>query len=503
MMEKLNWNRKPVMAAAGLVLAGVLMGSLATAWANLHPFGLGKEPPVTAGLAAPAAAAERAVAAEPELRQGFRPVVKKALPAVVSISSSKVVRDRRMMPDPFWDFFGFGFEGPRDRSGEPRERREQGLGSGVIFRPDGYIVTNEHVVRGAEEIKVVLTDKREFDAKLIGGDAKTDLAVLKVEAGGLPHLPLGDSSQIDVGDIVLAMGNPFGLGSTVTMGIVSASGRGGIGIQDYEDFIQTDAAINPGNSGGALVDARGELVGINTAILSRTGGNQGIGFAVPTAMAKPVIGQLIDKGKVTRGWLGVVIQPVNAATAKAFKLKEARGALIGDVDPDGPAAKAGIQRGDVIVKLNGNDVEETRDLRNRIAMTPPGSTVKLAVVRDGQTRNVEAKLGELPEREQAARGPGESRRPLDGVDVQDLSPRIAAQLGLPRDLTGVVVTAVSPASPAADAGLRRGDVIAEVNRRAVANVPAFERAVRDAGSGQVILLVNRGGNTMYLVIEGR
>lgn len=499
--SKFDWREKPaLLAGLALLLSGLLIGSLTTAWANFHPFGLGRDKHALAA-AVPLAAAGETVSGS--LKEGFRPVVKKALPAVVSISSSKIVRERRFAPSPFfepffWDFFGFG-----DRFGEPRERREQGLGSGVIFRPDGYIVTNEHVIRGAEEIKVFLADKREFSAKVIGEDQKTDIAVLKVEAKDLPYLPLGDSSTVEVGDIVLAMGNPFGIGQTVTMGIVSATGRGGFGIEDYEDFIQTDAAINPGNSGGALVDAAGQFIGINTAIISRSGGNQGIGFAVPTMMAKPVIEQLIQKGKVTRGWLGVVIQPVNAATAKAFGLDQPRGALVGDVDPDGPAAKAGLQRGDVIVKLNGTPVEETRDLRNRIALTAPGTAVKLTIIRDGKPRDVEVKLGELPERQERARRSGDSWRPLDGVDVQDLTPRIAAQLGLPRDASGVVVTQVNPASPAAEAGLRRGDLIVEVNRRPVASVSAFERAIREAGDGPLLLLVNRGGSTMYVVIEPR
>ncbi|MCL6507675.1 MAG: Do family serine endopeptidase [Bryobacteraceae bacterium] len=388
---------------------------------------------------------------------------------------------------------------------DKREYRERSLGSGVIVSADGYILTANHVIHGATDVKVALADKREMEAKIVGTDPRTDLALLKVDASGLPFLPLGDSSKLEVGDIVLAIGNPFGIGQTVTMGIVSAKGRSGITPEPsvLEDFIQTDAAINKGNSGGALVNTRGELVGINDAIVSPSGGNVGIGFAIPSNMARPVMEQLVKSGRVVRGYLGVIIQPVDPKVAKAFGLKEARGALVGDVTSDGPAAKAGIQKGDVIVGVNDQRVEDNRDLQLKIASTPPGTRVNLRVIRDGKEITIPVTLGEAPGERESTRAASRRGSALEGVDVDDLTPAIARQLGLPRDTFGVVVTNVRPDSPAAEAGLRRGDVIQEVNRRPVTNVASFERAVRQAGSDPVLLLINRGGNTHFLVVEPR
>jgi serine protease Do len=434
---------------------------------------------------------------------GFASVLRPALPAVVNIHSSKVVKNRpqQMMPffnDPmFRQFFGQQF-GPE----EPQSEREQSLGSGVIITSDGTIVTNNHVIDGATDIKVDLADKREFTAKLIGTDAKTDIAVLKIDATNLPTLTLGDSSKLKVGDVIFAIGDPFGLSGTATMGIVSATGRGGLGIENYEDFIQTDAAINPGNSGGAMIDLHGDLIGINTAILAGGGGgNQGIGFAIPINMARSVMDQIVSHGKVVRGYLGLLPQDVSPTLAKQFNVNQIGGALVGQVEPDTPAAKAGLRRGDVILSLNGQPVNSANDLRLRISQTAPGTTVKLGVSRDGKMQDFSVTLGELPEKV-AQEGAGKESGPagLQGVEVQGLTPDVAQQLQLPVGTKGVVVTSVDPSSPAASE-LNRGDVIQEVNHKPVASVQEYSQAIAAAGNQPVLLLVNRGGATQYVVIE--
>ncbi|MDW8353864.1 MAG: DegQ family serine endoprotease [Bryobacterales bacterium] len=486
-----------------VAIAALIAAVISGAAAALAAAKTGLLPLASTGPMFQVAASERPAGS---LGETFAPVVKRVLPAVVNIYSERVVRTRAesspFFADPFFrDFFEqFGW-----RFDVPREYRQRSLGSGVIVSSDGYILTANHVIHGATDVKVAMLDKREMEAKIVGTDPRTDLALLKVEATGLPFLPLGDSSKLEIGDIVLAIGNPFGIGQTVTMGIVSAKGRSGITPEPnvLEDFIQTDAAINTGNSGGALVNTRGELVGINDAIVSPSGGNVGIGFAIPSNMAKPVMEQLVKSGRVVRGYLGVMIQPVDQKVAKAFNLKEARGALVGDVTADGPAAKAGIQKGDVIVAVNDQRVEDNRDLQLKIASTAPGTRVNLRVIRDGKELTIPVTLGEVPGDREAARAESRRGSALEGVDVDDLTPAIARQLGLPRDTFGVVVTNVRPDSPAAEAGLRRGDVIQEVNRRPVTNVASFERAVRQAGSEPVLLLINRGGNTHFLVVEPR
>ena len=456
----------------------------------------------------PAASASNGMNGMAALTTSFAPIVKNAQPAVVSIASTKVVKissgDEGLSPlfdDPmFRQFFG---DGPQNRFGKPREQREQGLGSGVIVAPDGYILTNNHVINDANEIRVYTSDKRELKARIIGADPKTDIAVVKVDAKNLPTLPFADSSQAQVGDIVLAIGNPFGVGQTVTMGIISATGRGNLGIEDYEDFIQTDAAINPGNSGGALINASGQLIGVNTAILSRAGGNQGVGFAVPANLARTVMNQLLKDGKVVRGYLGVMIQPVTPEIAKAFNLPDARGALVGEVTPDGPAARAGLAQGDVIIELNGVRVDDNRELRLKIGQLAPGSAIRLKLLRDGNPREVNITLGELPnEKEVANDGKPESDSP-DGLSVENLTPQIARQLELQSNASGVVVTGVQDGSRADDAGLRRGDVIQQVNRQPINNVAEFERAMKQAGDKSTLLLVNRNGHTSFVALAAQ
>jgi serine protease Do len=436
-------------------------------------------------------------------RAGFAPVVKKVLPAVVNISSSKVVKTPagfgQVPEDPlFRQFFGNSFG---QGFNVPREQREHGLGSGVIVSPNGYILTNNHVVDGASDILVTLSDKREFKGRVVGTDPKTDIAVVKIDATDLPSIVFGDSSKVQIGDYAIAVGEPFGLGGTVTMGIVSATGRANLGIEDYEDFIQTDAPINPGNSGGALVDDRGTLIGINTAILAHgSEGNQGIGFAIPANLARTVMDEILKNGKVTRAYLGIVPQDVTPSIAKAFGAKEATGALVSDVSPDSPAQRAGLQRGDIILDVNGKPVVDSNQLRMNISMMHPETTVDLKVMRNGAERDLTAKLEELPTKEASVENPSQGNKSsLSGVSVEDLDAQTARQLGLAPTTKGVVVTRINPASAAADSGLQRGDVIQEVNRQPVRNTEDFERAMSNS-KNETLLLVNRDGRTMYVAV---
>ncbi|MBI3621025.1 MAG: DegQ family serine endoprotease [Nitrospirae bacterium] len=442
--------------------------------------------------------------------QLFVRMAEAATPAVVNISTSRVIKGRQggaqqnpLFEDPFFRrFFGDDFFRQFEA---PQSRREQSLGSGVIVDSNGYIVTNNHVVAQADEIKVLLADKREFTGKMVGTDPKTDIAVIKIEGTNLPTAPWGDSGQLKVGEYVLAIGNPFGLNQTVTMGIISAVGRANVGIADYEDFIQTDAAINPGNSGGALINSRGELIGVNTAIFSRSGGYMGIGFAVPSNMVRLVMTSLIKEGKVTRGWLGVSIQEVSSDLAKQFGLKDARGALVSDVLKDTPADRAGLKRGDVIVKYNGHDVTNAGQLRNLVAETPVGQQAPLVVIREKREKELTVKIEEQP-KEVAGSGGGPGASPeneaLAGLEVQQLTPTLADQLNLPHAITGVVIVNVEGGSVAEEAGVRAGDVIVEINRQPVKNLDDYRRIGRQLHAGEsVLLLLNRGGQMLFVTVS--
>jgi serine protease Do len=447
-----------------------------------------------------------ALRSESAAGRGYSAVVKRVVPAVVNISSSKMVKQTAMeMPegaDPFFRQF-FGGENGGRQFNAPRQRSEKALGSGVIVSPQGYVLTNNHVVDGATEVTVTLHDKREFKARVVGTDPRTDVAVLKIEGSNFPTLTLADSSKVEVGDIVLAIGNPFGVGQTVTAGIVSATGRGNLGIEQVEDFIQTDAPINPGNSGGALVDDEGHLIGINTAILAgNSGGNQGIGFAVPINMARHDMDEIVAHGKVEHGYLGILPQDVTPALAKAFNSSETNGALVGQITPDSPAAHSSLKQGDIIVAVNGQPINDASQLRTRIGMMDPNQTVTLKVLRNGGTEDVKITLGEYPSKEERASvGKSNSDSSLNGVNVESLTPETAQELKLPATTKGVVVSEVDPSSHAADAGLRPGDVIQQVNHKTVTNMREYTEAVSSSKKDDsVLLLVDRNGNTLFLAV---
>lgn len=451
--------------------------------------------------------------------KAFAAVARTVSPSVVFIEVEATLDERQSQGfGPFGpgapfdeDFFRrfFGQPGPGNPGGQapPRERRAQGQGSGFVFASkDGlledktYILTNSHVVQDAEKITVKFKDGRTFEAQVTGTDPKSDVAVIELDEGGLPALKLADSAKLEVGEWVVALGNPFGLSHTLTAGVVSATGRTALGINDYEDFIQTDAAINPGNSGGPLVNLDGEVVGINTAIFSRSGGYMGVGFAIPSNLARGIADQLIESGEVTRGYIGIVIQDLTPDLAESFDIESAKGIVVAQVSDGSPADAAGLEQGDVILTMNGEAVKTVGTFRNRVAATPPGTKVKLTVLRNGKQKTLTLEIGRLTDEAVAAIGGTGSAVEL-GLTVQTITPELAQQLEAEPG-KGVAVTNVKPGSIAARAGIRPGAVILQVDRKAVDSAEAFEKAVRASQDDKkVLLLVSRGGMASFLVLS--
>lgn len=448
----------------------------------------------------------RAASSPPET---FADLAEKLSPTVVNIYTTQMVKPSRSphdlfndqdIPEPLRRFFGL--PAPNDQDQPQREQKRTSLGSGVIISKDGYVVTNNHVVENADTINVRLTNFEEYDAKIIGRDPKTDLALLKITPkNGLPVTTFGDSDKLRVGDWVMAIGNPFGFEQTVTAGIVSGKGRS-LGSGPYESFIQTDASINPGNSGGPLFNLKGEMVGINSAIYSRSGGNIGIGFAIPANMAKNVISQLKQHGSVVRGWLGVMIQPVTPELAAQFKMERPIGALVGEVTPGSPAEKAGIKPGDVIVEFNGKEISQMSMLPNLVAETPVGSKAEVTLYRKGALKKLPLIIAKLNEEQAAAQAePAENLNKRLGLGVQDLTPEIAAALGI-TEKHGVLVTGVEPGSPAAEAGLHKGDLILEFNQKPVRDVKTFLAELKGVkAKSTVSFFIKRQGRTRFLGLK--
>jgi len=512
--QRYNWTLLGLIGV-GVLLFGAFAGSIATASGWFSSGGGGKVPVYVA--------ADSDINQQVTLHGGFSPIAKAVTPAVVTINVSSRTRPQRLpnFLDPFREFFG----DPDQDEGTPRRRvipqprqegneraplRPSGVGSGVIVSPDGYIITNNHVVENADKVEVELNDRRQFTAKVIGSDAPSDIAIIKIEATDLPTVPLGDSDKVEVGDIVLAIGNPLGIGQTVTMGIISAKGRRSPTGDNstYEDFIQTDAAINRGNSGGALVNLRGELIGVPSQILSQTGGSIGIGFAIPTKMARNVMDQLIRTGKVRRGKLGIFVRDVSPALAKQFGFEGTRGAFVDDIEKGAPADQAGVKPGDIVTEFKGQRIEDSSQLRNSASQTAPGTAVKFKVWRDGKEVELTAKLAEvdMAENDEQAAAP-QSGTPssgvLSGVRVENLTAEWAQRLNQPTSVRGVVVAEITPNSNAALSGLRRGDVITSVARETVTNVDEFNGAMKNADKNSVLLRIRRGDRGFFVLIQAQ
>jgi serine protease Do len=447
---------------------------------------------------------DRPVARDGRMGASFAPVVKKVAPSVVKVNTITKAKTRSFggtpFQDPMFEYF-FGRRGGQQFQ-VPAQR---GIGSGVIVTKDGYILTNNHVVEEADEVDVALQDGREFRAKVVGKDPKSDVAVLKIDAKDLPRLELANSDKIEVGDVVLAIGNPFGIGQSVTMGIISGTGRATLGL-DYEDFIQTDAAINPGNSGGALVDSEGRLIGINTAIYSRTGGYQGIGFAIPANLAKDVLEELIQHGKVTRGYLGIYMQDITPPLAREFGIKDEKGVLVGDVVPRSPADKAGIKAGDVVLEINKKAVVDSRHLKLAVGQIKPGETVPVKLLRKGDTRTVDVTIreqnketdGEKPEAEVEESSGTDA---LQGVGVTDLDRQTRQELQIPSTVKGAVISSVEPGSAAAEAGLKVGDVITEINHQAVKSAEDAVKLTENPKTRRTLVRVWSEGAMRFVVVD--
>lgn len=481
---------------AGLV--ALMAGALGLAWPDL--------------LARAAYAVERGQASGArerltfarELSSAFQDVARAVRPSVVSIRSVQRIEAQQALPpifgrSPFGDEFlerFFGRSVPRD---QPQEFVRRGQGTGVIISPEGYVVTNNHVIRDASEITVLLSDKRSFTAKVVGADEKSDLAVLKIETRDLFPAELGDSDELEVGEWVLAIGNPFGLEQTVTAGIVSATGRARVGIADYEDFIQTDAAINPGNSGGPLVSLDGKVIGINTAIATRTGGYQGIGFAIPSNMVRQIARSIVEDGRVVRGWLGVAIQDLTDGLARSFGYEGKGGVLIGDVTAGSPAEAAGLRPGDIITSFDGREVSDMNQLRNQVAAIRPGTEVRVQLVREGKPKTLSVRIGEL-ESPDAAASAAPAQAGDVGLTVRTLTPELASRIGARSGDRGVVVTAVQPASPAEKAGLQAGDLIIAVGDRDVASETEFREALAAHDLSQGVRLRVQSGGVLRFVL---
>jgi Do/DeqQ family serine protease len=509
--QRQNWTLLSIIGVAVLII-GAIMGSAATAsgW-----FGSGNENKVPIYVSSDAKVNEQVT-----FNGGFSAIAKTVTPAVVTINVKSRSRQAQMpfFLDPFRDFFD---RPDQDDEGTPRRRtvprtpqgqgplRPSGVGSGVIVSPDGYILTNNHVVEGADKVEVELSDRRTFSAKVIGADSPSDIAVIKIDSTNLPTVPFGDSEKVDVGDLVLAVGNPLGIGQTVTMGIISAKGRQSPSRDNrsYEDFLQTDAAINRGNSGGALVNLRGELIGIPSQILSQTGGNIGIGFAIPTKMARSVMDQLIRNGKVRRGKLGVSVEPLDPALAKQFGYSGIEGAFVQEVPKGDPADLAGVKPGDIITEFNGQRIKDRDHLRNLASSTPPETVVKFKIWRDGSERELTAKLAEVDPAVARNTQPSEdnsnlSSGVLSGVRVDNITPDLADRLNLAANVRGVVVVEVDPESNAGSI-LRRGDIIETINRQPIANVNEFNAAMQKADKKEVMLRVHRGGVSRFVVVQAQ